>query len=121
MARVTWRVARQIDRPEPGSWAVRQTKGGVEVAARIFWCGHEPGEPTNLLERPFLDAEINGERVPPSRVWERRGRPLSEADYRWMLADRAWAREHAPHDPAANPHQPVDWLTAPIPSFKRSK
>ncbi len=119
-----WRVDREprrIDKPEPGLWAVRLRSRAVEVGARIFWCEHEPGEPGNLLEQPFLDAEINGERVPPSRVWERRGRAITTAEYRWMIADRKWAAAHAPHEPAATPHQPVDWLTAPIPSFDRRK
>jgi hypothetical protein len=100
---------------------VKLRSGAVEVAARIFWCDHEPGEPENKLERPFLDAEINAERVPPSWVWERRGRAITEADYRYLIALGKWAREHAPHEPAANPREAVDWLTAPIPSFDRRK
>lgn len=115
-----WRVdrqPRQIDRPEPGLWAVRLRRGAVEVAARIFWCGHEPGDPDNELERPFLDAEINGDRVPPDEVWHRRGRVISPAEYRFLIADRTWARDHAPEDPAANPLQAVDLLTVKPPTF----
>lgn len=87
----------------------------IEVAARIFWRDHEPGEPENKLERPFLDAEINGERVPPSQVWERRGRVITEADYRFLVADRAWAAQHKPTLPEANPREAIDPLVSPIP------
>lgn len=125
---MTWRVApfRVIDRPRPGYWAVRVRKGAVEVGARIYWtaCPHcaatiEPESfPPNVSERsPTLAAEINGEPATLDEVWLRRGRPLSEADYRFLLADRAWAAQHAPADPAANPREPVNWLTAPLPLF----
>ena len=115
------RVPRVMNKPEPGLWAIRLRKGGVEVAARIFLCDHEPGHPGNKLDQPFMDAEINGERVHPDRIWHTRGRPIDEAEYQYLLKVYEWARQHAPNDPAANPHQPVDWLTAPIPSFTRSK
>lgn len=115
---MTWqieRTPRRIDDPQPGYWAMRVAKGGVEVGARIYWCDHEPGEPGNKLERPFLDAEINGVRVPPSRVWEHRGRAVNEAEYRFLVADRAWARQYKPSSPEANPEKAVDLLQAPLP------
>lgn len=121
---MTWREARVISEPRPGLWAVRLTKGGVEVAARIFWtacpdCGAvvEPGSwPPNIAERsPMLAAEINGEAVMLDAVWLRRGRAISEAEYRWLLADRAWAKEHRPDDPAADPMRAVDRLTVKPP------
>lgn len=115
---MTWRLDRTprvISQPQPGFWAVRLRSRAVEVAARIWWCDHEPGEPENKLDQPFLDAELNGVRVPPSRVWEMRGRVITEAEYRFLIADRKWAAEYSPNDPAAQPDQPVDWLQAKLP------
>jgi DNA polymerase I len=109
------RAARVMHKPEPGMWALRLAKGGVEVAARIFWIDHEPGLPENLLDQPFLDAEINGERVHPDRVWHSKIRAIDRAEYDFLVADRKWAKEHAPHDPAANPYQPVDPMTVKPP------
>lgn len=113
---MTWRTEpRRIDQPRPGAWLVRLVRGGPLVPARIFWCDHEPGEPDNKLDQPFLDAEINGKRVDPLKLWEMRGRavPLNEIAYRDAL--RKWAQENAPDDPAANPDQPIDHLTVKPP------
>lgn len=118
---MTWKVERKprrIDRPQPGYWAVRLSKGGVEVAACIRWerTEREPAEPDNLMERsPILTARINGEIVPLDAVWLRRGREISEAEYKFLVADRAWARAHAPTLPEAEPTQPVDLLTVKPP------
>lgn len=117
----TWRVTRdtrRIDAPRPGLWAVRLRSGAVEVAARIFWhrTEHEPGEPENIMDRSaILSAELNGELVPLEAVWLRRGRPITEAEFKFLVADRAWAAKHAPSLPEANPREPIDPLQAPLP------
>lgn len=105
------RIARRIDRPACGWWAVRLVSGGPEIAARIFrvHTTFEPGEPQNLMIRsPFLAAEIDGRTVDPEEVWTRRGRAISPEFYDWLLADRKWARAHAPASPEANPTRKVD-------------
>jgi hypothetical protein len=112
------RAQRLIGRPLPGYWAVRLRSRAVEVGARIYWhqTTHEPGEAQNEMERSrILSAEINGERVNPQDLWERRGRAISEAEYRYLIADRAWAATYAPTDPAADPAQPVNLATAKPP------
>ena len=57
---------------------------------------------------PILTARINGEIVPIDEVWTRRGRPISEAEYRYLVADRQWAKRWAPHLPEANPYRRID-------------
>jgi hypothetical protein len=83
----------------------------------------EPGSwPPNVAERaPTLAAEINGEAVPIDAVWLRRGRPIGEREYSYLLRLNRWARQHAPSDPAAQPTRAVDWLTVAPPSFDRRK
>lgn len=112
------REPRVISRPEPGYWAIVLVKGGPTVAARIFihQTAHEPGEPENLMERsPLLSAEINGEPVAVDEVWLRRGRPITKAEHDFLVADRAWVREHAAHLPEARPTEKVDRSTIPLP------
>jgi hypothetical protein len=109
---------RRIDRPEPGFWMMRLVKGGPEVPAAILrvQTTHEPGEPSNQMDRsPFLVALINGEPVDLATVWERRGRPVTRAEYEFQLADGDWHRAYAPDHPKANPTKPIDTLTVPLP------
>lgn len=110
-------AARQIDRPCEGHWLVRLVKGGPLVPARIarVQTTHDPvtGEPMD--RSPHWHAEIAGEVVAVDDVWHRRGQPITEAEYRYRLADMAWAAEHAPTEPVARPRQRVDFATMPIP------
>lgn len=109
---------RDITAPQPGFWAMKLAKRGVEVGACIRWeeTKHEPGEPANAMERSrFLAAFINGKPVALHEVWHRRGRAIDVAEYRRLVADRAWARQHAPHLPEAEPSRPVDLETLPLP------
>lgn len=117
---MTWQVEplRHIDTPQPGFWMVRLVKGGPEVPAAIQWelTRHEPGNPTNRMERsPILTARIQGEIVPVEMVWLRRGRPITEAEFRFQIADTEWAKTYAPAEPKANPKAPIDLLQAPLP------
>jgi hypothetical protein len=113
---------RRIDKPEPGYWLVKAVKRGPLIPAAILWLDtrSEPGNPDNLMERsPHLCGFLAGEPVSPWSIWERRGIPIDEARYRFEVADGAWAKEHAPQEPKANPRQPID-LTA-LPPLYRSK
>lgn len=102
---------------KPGLYAVRLVKGGSEVALRIV---HEPpkdpetGEP---LDRSFYWSVFeNG--LPaygPDLVQSPRlyiGRALEQWEYDFIIADRAWARENAPHSPEADPYLSVNLRTA---------
>lgn len=108
---------RQVDRPEPGLWALRLAKGGVEVAARIF-IAHTTRDPISgdFIDRsPHLAAEINGKPADPYEVWTRRGRPIDDAEFRYLIDDREHARNHRPNDPEANPRKPVSLANIPLP------
>jgi len=112
------RRPRKLAEPQPGFWLVRAVKGGPLVPARIYWCDHEPGEPDNKLDRwplPFLAAELAGKVADVERVWTMRGIPISEDEYRYRVADQAWARAHAPEEPVAQPYLPIDPLAVKPP------
>lgn len=108
---------RIIGRPEPGYWLIRLVRNGPPVPAAIMWAQttHDPvtGEPMDRSR--FLVAVIGGKPAGLEDVWHRRGRPIDEAEYRFRLADAAWAREHAPSDAHANPTRSINPLVAPLP------
>ena len=97
----------------PGFYAVRMAKGAVEIACEV---GYGPtvdpatGEP---LDRSwYWTVAFDGE-VPPSysspAVYPRLliGRPIDRAEDEFIVADRAWARAHAPSSPEAQPRKSI--------------
>lgn len=116
------REPRRIDRPQPGSWRVRLHPKGPLIVAEIRWIctTHEPGEPSNLMERsPFLAGFINNQPASLNEVWQRRwldevpqgSLPFERAIADWRTAGReSWAK----NEPQANPHKPVNWLTCKL-------
>lgn len=101
-----------IVEPEPGFWMVRFGPNKPEVPAKIWAVDHEPGNPENKMDRggkTYFDAELAGERVDPHLVMRaRERRPISEPEYRFQVADCAWAREHQPEDPRLWPTRRAD-------------
>lgn len=109
---------RVIGQAQQGCWMIRAVKNGPLIPARIFWCSHEPGVPENLLDRwpiPFLAAEIAGRWVDVDRVWHVKGRPITEAEFRFQMADLEHAKRWRPNEAIAQPHKPVDLRSLPIP------
>jgi hypothetical protein len=115
----TWAPDNARNDIQPGHYLIRLVKKGPLVAARIYWCDHEPGNEENKLDRwpiPFLMGEIAGEAVDALGIWLARGRQeITAAEYRYRSTDAAWAREHSPLEPAANPRKKIDQLQAPLP------
>lgn len=103
----------------PRYFRLRLVKGGPLAGVKI-WRGHpvDPVTGETLTERPALwRAAVNGTDEPIEQVapWfqdgigdEMRGTEITEKDYRFYAADHAWAKEHAPDDPAAKPREKVD-------------
>ena len=120
------------DVPVAGHYAMPLVKGGLAVPIRIWfgqpvidgeeqdrsprWCVEVDGQP----ERWEADEETGYRcRVPRDvfEVWPYCARqPISEREYRFLLKRAAWAREHAPHHPAANPRERIDVRALP-PAF----
>ena len=111
------RETRIIGQPEPGWWMVRLVRGGPEVPAAILRVevADEPGNPRQDRSS-YLAAFIGGEPVALSDVWERKGRTITEAEYKFQLADARWAKAHAPHEPKADPTRQIE-LSALKPIF----
>lgn len=120
-----------LNDPQPGYYKRRLAKGGVEVPARIWWewgdretcaacgglmgnihvgpCRECDGEGTVLMSDDILRCTINGEDRDPFEEWSwLAGHPITEAEYKYLMADAEHAREYRPDDPKANPRKPVD-------------
>ena len=46
-------------------------------------------------------------------------KPISEAEYNYLMARKDFAEAHAPSEPAANPFKRTDWGAVPTPTFNR--
>lgn len=100
----------------PGYFAVRLIKGGPEVGLRILHEATRDPETGETLDRSFYYRTVlNGHEFgepsiqPPAKLWI--GREISETEYRYLLEDRRWAAEHAPHLPEAQPDKRADLRT----------
>jgi hypothetical protein len=109
-----------LAQPQPGFYKLSLVKGGVLVGARITYgptCDPDTGE---ALDRSwFFAGEINGKpdtnpRPEPSdavyMIWER-GIRITEDEFNYLIDHRAWAAQHQPHLPEADPRKPVDLRT----------
>jgi hypothetical protein len=122
--------ARPVGQPRAGFFKVclcrrRQPgQGRVYVAAEIRYEPTRDPETGELLDRSWYYLAVIDGRVrdkpsptPSSRVWFiwHTGIEIGFDEFEFLLADRRWARRYAPEEPEANPTEPVDWRTVPLP------
>jgi hypothetical protein len=109
--------------PMAGLYAMRLTKGGLPVAVRI-WYGPAIIDGEEQDRGHDWRVEIDGETdkiesdtsgyccrvaLDVHSVWPFCARrPILENEYRFLQKRARWAREHAPHHPAARPRERVD-------------
>lgn len=109
---------------QAGFYQMRLVKGGIFVAVRL-WLGFgkqdgreldDDGKPNPTIARGWQwRAMLDGVEVHPWKVWPGcSGEPITEAEYRYLLARRDHAVKHDTDSPFASPRQPVNWLTAKI-------
>lgn len=102
--------------PVAGWYRHKLRSGAVAVGVRIWW--GPPADPVTGEEMdrsPRWQAHCNGRYVEIDRVWPQcAGAPIPEAEYDYLTSLQVWGEQHAPASPEANPHKPVNWLTAPI-------
>lgn len=39
------------------------------IPARIWWCSHEPDEPSNEVDQPFLQGQLGLDLADPAQIW----------------------------------------------------
>ena len=106
-----------IDRPSPGTYRMKRTKGGIWVPVLIWrpcvcTIGGELHDWTEDCDRfPQLRALVDGwEDMDPQPIWTW-CHPIEQAEYEFLVADHGWARSHAQDLPEANPRQAVNLNT----------
>jgi hypothetical protein len=106
------------DTPQCGWFKRKMVRGGPWVPARI-WLFSEIDDATGeLVTDEILQAEVGGRFADPEDLWPWVcGNPISEQDYRFLEATADWSRRNAPDEPMATPHQAIDWLRVPTPTF----
>jgi hypothetical protein len=115
----------QVGVPREGFYKVRLVNSGMWVAVRI-WYGQPIIDAETQDRSPRWCAEVDGRtdrfdkeaqhRVPLDalEVWPfAAGHPITRNEYGFLRKRAAWAREHAPEHPAANPHQPINLRRLP--------
>lgn len=116
---------RSIAAPETGYWLVRRGQGFPWCPAAILrlLTAYEPECPENRMEgtrSPFLAAFVSGEPVSIAEVWERRGRPISRAEYQRQLAEMAANLRLNRYDPRFRPGDRVKLAALTIPFARRA-
>jgi hypothetical protein len=108
-------AAPRIDQPEPGYFFTRFVRGGPKVPARIWWSIATDPETGESLDRsPMLLAEIGGQPTDPFSLWPRVcGQAIPKAEFDFLTAQADWCSRYAPHEPAANPNQPINLAELP--------
>lgn len=104
--------------PQCGWFKRKLVRGGVFVPARIWMVQDIDADTGELLSDELLQAEVNGVYADPEDAWPWLcANPITEQEFRFLEALGTWSQTHAPAEPMANPHQPIDWLVVPTPTF----
>lgn len=121
-------MSRPVDDPKPGFFRMRLVKGGPFVGAEIRHGAPRDPETGGIMEeRSFMwetiiDGKLARDPSPDPaqagvfRVWLS-GEQITEPEYRFLVADAKWARQHAPDDPIAQPTKPVTLADLPPDHF----
>ena len=111
------RAGADVSRPVAGFYRYRLGRGTVRGGVRI-WFGppHDPVTGEELDRGWRWQAEFDGEPIDFLRVWPAcTGEPITEQEYRAMIARKAWAREHAPGSAYAERGRRLDPLSTDNP------
>lgn len=105
--------APRVDIPVPGHYKRRLAKG---APYSVFYIAHQVARDPDsgeILDRsPHWIALVNGEPVDVFSIWpDCSGEPISEDEYRFLLADHRHAVRYRPDAPEAKPRERVDLHT----------
>ena len=99
----------------PGHWMVRCCRRCPEVAARIWLCDHEPGEPANVLDQPYLQGQLGLDLTDPAEIWAMLEFCEASPDARALMTDPPLSHRIPQHGRA------YGWSTAPMALWKQQR
>jgi hypothetical protein len=105
------------DTPIAGFYRFRMRSGGALCGVRI-WHGAplDPVTGEELDRSHRWQAQVNDDPVLLERVWPKcAADAVDEAEYQYLCAVQAWAKENAPDSPQANLMQRINPLTSLVP------
>lgn len=109
------------DEPRCGWYEVVMAQGAAPVGARVF-LEQKINRDGELVDDERLRCEVAGEFVDPIQAWlQICDRPISQARFAYLEDVRMWAKTTAKAAPENRPWKPVDYLTVPLPTFKRTR
>lgn len=109
-----------INEPVAGYYKRKLVSKGPWVPVRLFYGPPVDPETGDELDRSWrwqacIGDEIKAGDAEIADVWVASCRsPITEAEWRFLVADRQWATEHAPHLPEANPYRRIDLASLPV-------
>lgn len=110
------RAGADVSTPVAGFYRSKLNSRGVAVGIELRF-----GPPLDPITGEEMDrswrwmAFANGRPTDFDQVWPRcAGDPIDAQEHAYLSSLQAWGEEHAPSSPEANPHKPVNWLTAPL-------
>lgn len=106
-----------LNEPQPGYYMVRCCRNCPEAPARIWLCHHEPGEPSNEVDQPYLQGQIGLDLEQPYRIWTSRRRRISREQYEYQVAVLRWLKANQPNDPRLWHRQPITTRDLALPEF----
>lgn len=91
-----------------GYFKRRLVRGGPWVPARI-WLEATVDDDGELTAPERLRCQVDGREQDPEEAWLwLADHPIEESEYRFMVAQTIWVKNHAPTEPEAAPQRPMD-------------
>ena len=101
--------------PRGGWYKRRFVRGGVFVPARIWMVQDICSDTGELLSDEFMRCEVNGRCADPEDAWTWIcANPITEQEFRYLVARIDHAVLHEPNAPFAAPARPFDLNRSPI-------
>ncbi|MBX3490861.1 5'-3' exonuclease H3TH domain-containing protein [Parvibaculum sp.] len=97
--------------PHCGFFQRRMVRGGVWVPVAIWLEQDIDADTGELLSDERLVCAVGGKEADADAEWTHcAGNPITEEEYRYLVARAEWARDFAPNEPAAQPYRKIDPL-----------
>ena len=99
-----------VDQPQAGFYSTRLARRAPPVPVRLAFT--QPVVEGRKIDRSprwivVIDGRLSDDDACETWSWCA-GHPIDPGEYRFLIRRAAWARQHSPDHPAANPREPID-------------